>query len=564
MLGPILISAIFLICCPHHNLGEDQASNLISKIARDFQPGPILLAYGTLDSEVQSVAKNLAKSGWIGFRRNYVDLRDHRSVIGLNISLNTTCEESFKFTLSSKVSLLIPFHRDLMQCQGFRLDQNTFAFDFGGDQISINEIYGPQDHKEPIINRVMEIDQSSNEGFKMIKPTWDRRVDLQGMPIKLRTKQNSPWVDINPDGQVISGFLIDIIDRMKDQFNFTADLSVSLDNELWIDLVHDIIKDEYDLGLTNFNMDEWKNELLEFGRPLIVKPYQFHYCPQMITASSWTLLKPLRLESWMSLSAYFIIMTLVLSISYFIQPGSMLNHCFDSLGITMVTLIGKRVRVEPIHNSGRVLLVVALITGFLTFTMYKMMLAATLAIEIPHPPVESPEELLSSNKKVYVMEGEASQTFFSTAPSNSTFEQIHAKGQTIAFPSLNKFDEVLEGLQNGHLVFGDATYYPPVKICDLQHLDFKSIAVFTQAMIFPKNSQFKSFFDHHFRRIHPWIAKKHANWNKWREQRQFDIEIREPINLSQSAVIFFIFGVGIALSGLVFLLEHLNLKLRNT
>lgn len=382
---------------------------------------PTTLIFSSWNRNVTLAAMELMRTRMtsIGMK----NAEDSCLIIGLNIGLEKICDSSQQFLLNNKKLFVVLDSMELKNCSDLNLNSNIFAIQITNGRVKIKEYY--KTTHGTIENLVIDIDKKS-EHFMPNKTIWERRNNFHGMRIRARLKHCLPWIQTYDVGEGPKGVLVDVMEDLKSRFNFTVEYSFSSLADHWNKDVELVKNGSEDVGWSCYstNMERYKN--IELGLPFHYNSAtKIRYCLPDDPVSWEIILKPLKPTSWLRLVFYLLGMTIALAATRIILYGWHGIHLEDSLGITLVTILSKRVRVVPIHLSGKVLLLTSLFIGFVFITMYKTMLSAMLAIEIVKPPVERLEDLLGTSMKLYVLRGSANAAQFTDAQGDSTFGKLY-------------------------------------------------------------------------------------------------------------------------------------------
>lgn len=232
----------------------------------------------------------------------------------------------------------------------------------------------------------------------------------------------------------------------------------------------------------------------------------------------------------------------------------------DSLGMASLTMISKKVRILPGSGSARSLVIGASVTGFILMTMFKTMLGALMTVDMVKPPINEPQDLLSSSLKLLVLGGSNVHTMFKKSKVGSVNRDLYDQGiiQTFNQSDQDVVDHVRDQmLDHGNLlfwdIFGRAEY---LGICPMGFL----FPVMNQiTMVFPLNSSFKDLFNHNIVKHQPMLVnkiKEVENQLKIKAGRHAEEALQLGLPVFTPALLLVGFGLG--LSGLVCLIEIMS------
>ena len=345
-------------------------------------------------------------------------------VVPYQIPYGSLCRMSSGFTtLTAK--LLFVYVRDhttieagLESCN-LEINQNLFLFRFDGLFIDTKEVFKVHPGSGLVINQLPNKDS-----------LLDRRSNLAGITLKAAVAVYNPFITgiEGPDGQVApQGLVMDMINLLAVKMNFSLAYQVFgfQDWELMIELTGN---KTLDIGIAGYAVTEQRAKKADFSWPFVSSPSRLIFRPGKEKTNWLAYTLSFQKEAWLGVLAY----TAVIAFLFFAlqaigsrsvtRPGDCLAKCAV---FGLFALIGKRFPVEPRCISARVAFFSISFSGFIIISLYRAMLAASLAVTTKiGPPFQSLEGMADSEYKVYVYPNSVSSSFFEDAQVDSARHRI--------------------------------------------------------------------------------------------------------------------------------------------
>ena len=305
---------------------------------------------------------------------------------------------------------------------------------------------------------------SSIHGFRLVdtrKSIWSRRNTLNGTIFEaVFDKQKVGVVKVSNrtyKNKIIyhpHGMIYDIMKILAKRLNFTVNYIPAKENSSWSDIVRLVGNGEYVFTNNIITLNLHRSNIVDLSIQLIESSLRLFY-PRSVSEIKWTAyFKSFQFDAWVFLGFHFLgtgvamyvitriytlatkrsIKTKRLSNKYVKQTKSYLPTMSwvkllkKSINFSCRSIIGKRHREEPEKFPIRIIFLSATFAGFVIITAYRSMLAASIAIEIDHPPVHSLEDVYRLSKKLIVWKGTEIERSFTQAKPGTIENKINKAG----------------------------------------------------------------------------------------------------------------------------------------
>ena len=309
---------------------------------------------------------------------------------------------------------------------------------------------------------------SSIHGFRIAdtrKSMWSRRNNLNGTLFEaLFDKQKVGVVKVTNrtyKNKVIyhpHGMIYDMMKILAKRLNFTVNYIPAKENSSWSDIVRQVGNGEYDFTNNIITLNLHRSNIVDLSIQLIESSLRLFY-PRSVSEIKWTAyFKSFQFDAWIFLGFHFLgtgIAMYVITRIYtwatrrniktkcksniyvkqtksYLSKGSRLKLLKKSINFSLRSIIGKRHKEEPEKVPIRIIFLSATFAGFVIITAYRSMLAASIAIEIDHPPVHSLEDVYRLSKKLIVWKGTEIERSFTQAKSGTIENKINKAGLLVS------------------------------------------------------------------------------------------------------------------------------------
>ena len=305
-------------------------------------------------------------------------------------------------------------------------------------------------------------------GFRIAdtrKSMWSRRNNLNGTLFEaLFDKQKVGVVKVTNrtyKNNVIyhpHGMIYDMMKILAKRLNFTVNYIPAKENSSWSDIVRLVGNGEYDFTNNIITLNLHRSNIVDLSIQLIESSLRLFY-PRSVSEIKWTAyFKSFQFDAWVFLGFHFLgtgIAMYVITRIYtwatrrniktkcksniyvkqtksYLSKGSRLKLLKKSINFSLRSIIGKRHKEEPEKAPIRIIFLSATFAGFVIITAYRSMLAASIAIEIDHPPVHSLEDVYRLSKKLIVWKGTEIERSFTQAKSGTIENKINKAGLLVS------------------------------------------------------------------------------------------------------------------------------------
>ena len=323
---------------------------------------------------------------------------------------------------------------------------------------------------------------------------WARRSNLEGKELRAvfeRQKLSVVKIINSTCNNMIyyrpMGITNDIMNVLAKRLNFTVMYKQTAARYNWTSIVNSVAVGEFDFTVNFFQHTYFRAEVADLSYAIFQTSLRLYY-PKSVAEFKWTsYFNSFKFDAWVFVIFHFLgtgaamyIMMIMLSRG----TGTMaavprkdktiaLGKClyktkmsrtdtykerrFLTLTIKMFTksinfslrsLVGKRHRNEPDKCSIRLVFLCTAFAGFIIITVYRSMLAATMAITVDRPPVNSLEDVLRFSKKLIVWKDTEVERIFSRAMEGTIEHKIKHAGLLVPV-KLNDFDYLKKFVSGG-------------------------------------------------------------------------------------------------------------------
>ena len=237
---------------------------------------------------------------------------------------------------------------------------------------------------------------------------------------------------------VIEGFYFDVWQVLQSRLNFTTSVTKSsVTSGIWSSMINSVYRNEYDLLLSGNSQSFSRAKIVDFSFPLTLSTLRMLYLRDSEALNLSLYINSFHSSSWMAITTSLIcLFILVSSVIFLSNHFGITSKSYDfgikTLGAFLyLSHIGRRFPKEPQEVSLRTAFVTISLSGFMIITLYRSMIAASLAIKIYKPPIDTIEEILHSPYNLMITNGSSMHDMFKTAADNSTYKQIANSGKLV-------------------------------------------------------------------------------------------------------------------------------------
>jgi ABC-type amino acid transport substrate-binding protein len=493
-----------------------------------------------------------------------------------NIYLNHRHKKHYYYF--SYVASLEDLHKSLKDCP-LTFDSNFYIFyPNENSTISVDEVFRITTDSQKLQRISLASYDSLNN--RIIRTSsgnqWDRRNDLHGLILNAELMPFSPYVIFDEKFKSESqdntrGIFVDIVELLSERMNFTMNKTkCPVSNyELAIDRVG---KTGIDMSIGTYSITSGRAKKVDFSFPIFQNKYKLFY-PLREQKIHWDgFLKPFHPDTWAMVTVYIFVSSALIALIVHVvcdsvfQPTTttfsgisekkFVNLNIRTLSFSILSTMGKRFPIEPHTVSGRMAFLLISIIGFVIISVYRAMLGASLSIIKIRHPVNSMDDVLVSDYKIATVAGTSMEYYFK----NQTDEILKSiEKKKLILVNSSSTGDALRTIIDTHpktLAFFD--YFQPTSvpglICRLSSVDedYMSHGI---GLAFRKNWLYTKLFNHNILRLHEngTINRLISSWQK--RKTRCEPPGYEASNLYQSFTLYVLLLSGLALSGLVFLVE---------
>ena len=396
------------------------------------------------------------------------------------------------------------------------------------------------------------------------------------------------------------GITIDIMKVLAKRLNFSVVYEITRKRHNWTYIADAVGKGEYDFTVNFFQHTYHRSKSADLSFGFLDTALRLYY-PKSVEGFKWmAYFHSFKCDTWLFVILHFIgtgsvmyFMTFCLGTTLeaprhiknkrnryhkYKQTHSIISPLkifAKSINFSLRSLIAKRHRKEPNTCAVRIAFLSSAFAGFIIITVYRSMLAASIAIVVDHPPIQSLKEVLTFSRKLIIWKDTEIERLFELAKEGTIEYKIKQAGLLIPVrlndsTYLTKFVHglvpntvLLTWKTHGELMNPNNDPEKPYP-CKIKSIG-KDYVPLSSGLLYSKGWRYTKLFNHHMLKLQE-RGILDLIYNKYKRKKKSTCSNKNE-NISHSNIFetisaFTFLGAFYAISFIVFLVESLGKRIK--